>query len=378
MTAGHVSDEFRISRLTGVDASSGSDDYARFRDLVMQNEPSYPGIQRWLNGKVAEGLRTSERAAFVAYLNDRPVASAVVKRGEDAKFCHLRLDHGIRDQNLGEVFFCLMAGEARRYAKDIHFTLPESLWAEKADFFKSFGFTTASRARTQYRLFEDELRCSAAFVDVWRAVLEKLPKLGCRFSIHGRAMRSALVMSIAPKFASRIFEGGKWVEVRRRFSKRWIGSRAAVYASTPAKQLLGETVIANVVEDTPEEIWAYFGEAIGCTWSEYRQYVGTAREISAIILDDVVPYLEPIPLSHLEHLIQKDLDPPQSYCSAQGAWSEALSIAALLHGGSRSVRPVHTPKLNLPPTSQLSLLYTGHEDPSSSHQEILRTLRGSG
>src|SRR6185503_7723649 len=158
-------------------------------------------IGKWLDGKVADGLRTGERTAFIGYLNDRPVASAVVKAGEEAKFCHLRLDDGIRDQNLGEVFFCLMAGETRRHhAKEVHFTLPESLWAEKFAFFGSFGFMTADRARTQYRLFEDELRCSAVFDDVWRAVLEKLPKLGCRFSIHGRAMQSALVMSIAPKF----------------------------------------------------------------------------------------------------------------------------------------------------------------------------------
>src|SRR5204863_9817154 len=104
-----------------------------------------------------------------------PVATAVVKRGENAKFCHLRLDECVRDQNLGELFFALMAAEVRQFASDVHFTLPESLWEEKRDFFQSFGFASASRATKQYRPFHDELSCSTPFQALWRTLTERLP-----------------------------------------------------------------------------------------------------------------------------------------------------------------------------------------------------------
>src|SRR5207253_9377277 len=122
-------DRFQLVKLTPADVERGSDDYAKFRELVIANEASYPGIRKWLSEKVALGIAAGDRVAYVGYLNERPIASAVVKLGSEAKFCHLKLSEAVRDQNLGELFFCVMAMEARSVAKNVHFTLPESLWA---------------------------------------------------------------------------------------------------------------------------------------------------------------------------------------------------------------------------------------------------------
>lgn len=331
---------FQLIRLTESDVRSVSDRFVAFRDVVAKNEESYPDIRKWLDTKVSQGIRTGERAAFLGLLDDAPVATAIVKRGENAKFCHLRLDEFVRDQNLGELFFALMAAEVRQFASDVHFTLPESLWREKRDFFESFGFASASRASKQYRLFEDELRCSTPFSSLWRTVVERLPKLSSLFSIRGLSIVSPLVLSIAPEYANKIVAGTKSVELRRRFSKRWIGCRTVVYATRPEKRLVGEARIADIVSGNPDQIWHTFAHELGCSRRDFDRYVGNSAEVFALVLDDVVRYVESIPLRVLEHLIASEIDPPQSYCSTAGSatWSAALAVAALVHGSFQTSR----------------------------------------
>lgn len=331
---------FQLIRLTETDVRSVSDRFATFREVVAENEASYPDIRKWLDTKVSRGVRSGERTAFLGLLDNIPVATAVVKRGENAKFCHLRLDECVRDQNIGELFFALMASEVRQFASDVHFTLPESLWEEKRDFFQSFGFASAARATKQYRLFEDELRCSTPFPALWRTVIERLPKLSGLFSIRGLSIVSPLVLSIAPDYANKIVLGTKSVELRRRFSKRWIGCRTAVYATSPEKRLVGEARIANVISGNPDQIWNAFAQELGCSRLDFDSYVRNSVEVFALVLDDVVRYVEPIPLRVLEHLIACDIDPPQSYCStaASAPWSAALAVAALVHGSFQTSR----------------------------------------
>jgi predicted transcriptional regulator len=192
----------------------------------------------------------------------------------------------------------------------------------------------------KYRLFEDELRCSTPFTIQWRNVVQRLPKLSSLFSIRGLSIVSPLVPSIAPDYANKIVLGTKSVELRRRFSKRWIECRAVVYATRPGKRLVGEARIANVVSGKPDQIWCTFAEELGCSRLEVDSYVGGSVEVFALVLDDVVRYAEPIPLRVLEHLIASDIDPPQSYCSTAGSarWSAALAVAALMHGSSSPLR----------------------------------------
>lgn len=343
---------FQLIRLTDTDVRTVTDRYGIFRDVVASNEESYPDIRKWLDTKVARGIHNGERTAFLGLLDDVPVATAVVKRGVDAKFCHLKLDECVRDQNLGELFFAVMAAEVRQFASNVHFTLPESLWAEKQDFFHSFGFESASRASKQYRLFEHELRCSTPFDTLWRSVIERLPKLSSLFSIRGLSIVSPLVLSIGPEYASKIVAGTKSVELRRKFSKRWIGCRTVLYATSPEKRLVGEARVSNVVSGDPDRIWNTFSGELGCSRLEFDKYVGSSSEVFALVLDDVVRYAEPIPLRVLEHLIASDIDPPQSYCSTAGsrAWSAALAVAALVHGSFQTSR-MHPAAL--PPQMQL-------------------------
>src|SRR5271169_1327877 len=104
---------FRVVRLEEADVRTRSDHFLKLKQLVSAHESMYPDIQKWFKSKVCPGIRDAERVAFVGYLENKPVVSAIVKRGEVAKFCHLHVVEGLREAQLGEVFFSLMANEVR-------------------------------------------------------------------------------------------------------------------------------------------------------------------------------------------------------------------------------------------------------------------------
>jgi hypothetical protein len=173
---------FRVVRLAEVDARTGSDELKTLTNMINSSEDMYPNIGRWLREKVVPGLQSSERAAWVAYEGDKAIAAAVLKLGKHAKFCHLRVNRDFQDLDLGQLFFTQMTLETRHLAKEIHFTLPESLWESKTKFFESFGFVRAAKSLRQYRSGNKELVCSAPHAVVRMAALDRLPVLARKFN----------------------------------------------------------------------------------------------------------------------------------------------------------------------------------------------------
>jgi predicted transcriptional regulator len=228
-----------------------------------------------------------------------------------------------------------MTLEIRHRAEEVHFTLPESLWCKKGEFFKSFGFSSAMRASRQYRHGDTELMCSAPLSAVWSASLEKLPRLITKFTVGGYSLGSQLLMSIKPKYAEKLFSGTKLVEIRRRFARRWVGCRVAFYASKPLSALVGEATINSVTCGRPDDIWADFGWRIGCSFDEFETYTTRSSQVCAIELSNVLPYRSPLPLAQMVHLSRRDLKPPQSFrelnLERNGGWAIPVSVASLLH-----------------------------------------------
>jgi len=248
----------------------------------------------------------------------------------------LRIHENFRDLDLGQMFFSQMTLEVRHVAKEIHFTLPEGLWSEKTEFFKSFGFSEAVKASQQYRHGQAELACSAPVSLVWSRVVEKLPHLAETFSPGGCSLASKLVMSMHPEYADRIFSKRKQVEFRKKFSVKWRGCKAVVYGTKPLGALMGEVTLRNVTYGSPDEIWEAFGTMGGCTREEFSGYAGNSDGVYAIELSDAIPYVSPIALAQVSHLINEDLRPPQSFSSVKiksdNPWSRAISVAGLLQG----------------------------------------------
>ncbi len=328
--------EVRIIELREKDARQQSDELKTLSGLISCSQPMYPGIERWFTEKVVPGLKTSERLAYIAYEDENPIASAVLKRGYRSKFCHLKIHKDFQDRDLGQIFFTLMTLQVRHIAKEVYFTLPESLWSEKGGFFRSFAFCEAARASRQYRHGNTELICAAPLQNVWSALVEKLPALARKFSVGGYSLDNKILISVKPVHAEKVLAGKKTVEIRRKFSGKWVGCKVALYASRPVSSLVGEATIRGVTSASPEQIWERFGPSIGCSHAEFMEYSASTHKVSAIELDSVIRYLERVPLEQVSHLVRQELKPPQSYCELDAekanSWAQAVSVASLLHG----------------------------------------------
>mgnify|MGYP001255141154 CR=1 FL=1 len=326
----------RIRRVTTDDAKQSTDILKLLIERLCRHEDQYPSISRWTGSKVIPDLKNGRRTAYVGFVGELPILSAVVKQGQAAKFCHLSIEDGFQGSKLGHLMFSLMAAEVRHSSEEIHFTLPQSLWDRENGFFESFGFESTIRSSTQYRLFDEELRCSAPFSVVWGRVLAALPKLLTSNPIAGFHVNDGVVLSLHQRHATAVMKGLKTVEIRRRFADRWTGRRASIYASSGTGSLLGTITIRNVIKAKPAEIWERFGTRVGCSYAEFEAYAGARRYLYALELSDPEPYEAPVPLSQLSHLIGQAIHPPQSHSahSASDQWGRALSVAAILHGHS--------------------------------------------
>jgi predicted transcriptional regulator len=334
----HGDSDFQIARLASSDVVGKTDHLKHFENLILANENWYPAISDWYRRKVLPGIRNEERVAFVGYLAETPTISAVVRKGPDAKFCHLKISHDLQDAHFGELFFTIMALEIRDLAKTIHFTLPETLWRSKEAFFKSFGFSSAEMAETQYRLFDRELRCYADFATVWRSILKKLPKLSRIYGCNSLTPDTDLVMSVTPKNAEEIVNRKKTVEIRRRFSTHWIGHKINLYATSPMMSLVGEARIARIVLQDPDSIWERYRDQIACDRYEFYSYTHNCEAIYAIELEDIERYRSAFSLKEMSQMAHCDLVPPQSYCTLERnrPWAKAVSIATYLASCARN------------------------------------------
>lgn len=323
-----------IERIGADDAKKRTDRLHTLLSRLKEHAPYYPAIDRWITEKVVPGIKNRGRLGFVGYYGDTPILAAILKKGANTKFCHLSIDDRFQDMKLGYLMFSMMAAEVRGIAGEVHFTLPESLWERESGFFNTFGFTSASIAQSQYRLFEKELRCSVSFGEMWRNVVAQLPVLMTSVAVAGYRVNDGVVLSIREKYAKAVMQGKKKIELRKRFADRWVGRSASVYCAGGSGSLLGTVTIQNVTKAHPEEVWLQYGPDLECSRSEFDHYVGDRTSIFALELADPIPYQSPLPLSQLSHLLGQTLHPPQSYAvhTSSDTWGKALSVAAILHG----------------------------------------------
>ena len=324
----------RIIRLTRDDVLYRSDNFRLFSEQIIKHEILYPDIEPWLKAKVLSGIKDNSRIVYLGLNNNRPVVSAILKKGIKTKICHLHIDQWKQNQHIGDLFFTMMALDAKRNAREVHFTLPESLWLEKKEFFKSFGFHNAIKSPNQYRHGEDELRCSTPFEVVWGNAIGKLPKIISSLTKATDNIFSGILMSIKPEHIEKIQSGEKLIEIRKRFNKKWLGCRMTVYSSSPDRAIYGYAIIADIKKESPEKIWSRYGQDIGVERKIFDEYTNSCEKIYAIFLKDFEPYHNPVYMSQIGGLLNfQDLKPPQSYLSLETnkGWARAVSVAELLH-----------------------------------------------
>ncbi len=82
----------------------------------------------------------------------------------------------------------------------------------------------------------------------------------------------AVLMSIKPEFAHKIFEGVKKFEFRKQVFKDASVKKVIVYSSSPEQKVIGEFEIEAVLSGSPNEIWKQTKKYSGISQEFYDEY----------------------------------------------------------------------------------------------------------
>ena len=82
----------------------------------------------------------------------------------------------------------------------------------------------------------------------------------------------AVLLSIKPEFAHKIFEGSKKFEFRKQVFKDTSVKKVIVYSSSPEQKVIGEFEIETILSGTPDNIWIQTSFSSGITQEFYDEY----------------------------------------------------------------------------------------------------------
>jgi predicted transcriptional regulator len=126
-----------------------------------------------------------------------------------------------------------------------------------------------------------------------------------------RASRDVL-LSIRPRYVSKIFDGHKTVELRRRFPGVGpAGIIALIYCSSPTKAVVGYARINQVLVLPISAIWQQYGAAACISKDEFHAYFAGLTHGCAIQIGLVTRLKKQVSSVELE--AQFGIVPPQSY-----------------------------------------------------------------
>lgn len=125
-------------------------------------------------------------------------------------------------------------------------------------------------------------------------------------------LRRVLFLSVRPKYAERIMQGTKTVELRRACPDVSEGDKVVLYISSPTKAVMAISVVDNICCAEPNKLWRKIKDRVGVTRPEFEDYFNGAKVGVAIQIRDVQELPRPITLSTLRNL-WPDFSPPQSY-----------------------------------------------------------------
>lgn len=109
-------------------------------------------------------------------------------------------------------------------------------------------------------------------------------------------MRTSVLLSIKPLFASRIFEGSKLYEFRRSIFKDKNITTVIVYVSSPVRKVIGEFKIKGILKQEKECLWETTKTHSGIS-KEYFDYYFQDRTFGyAIIIGTIQLYSKPLEL----------------------------------------------------------------------------------
>ncbi|ANB32609.1 putative transcriptional regulator/plasmid maintenance system antidote protein VapI [Rhodovulum sulfidophilum] len=132
-----------------------------------------------------------------------------------------------------------------------------------------------------------------------------------------------VVLSIRPKFSSRIMSGEKTVELRRKFpAAAPEGTIAYIYSTSPERAMVGVAEISSVRKLPIDEIWRRYADVAFIERPEFDRYFEGLHEGFALEFANVRPFETPLGLAYLRERF--GFEPPQSFLYAKRDLRKAL------------------------------------------------------
>ena len=129
-----------------------------------------------------------------------------------------------------------------------------------------------------------------------------------RSSMDSAVDLPVVLIAVYPEFAESILSGLKKVELRRTPIRRPF-EYLALYATTPVKSVVGVCRISSVISASPNKLWDTYGKVSGISRSTFREYFNKCNIGYALVIEQSIRCLPPIPLSSLG----RGYRPPQSF-----------------------------------------------------------------
>lgn len=119
-----------------------------------------------------------------------------------------------------------------------------------------------------------------------------------------------ILLSIKPEFAEKILQGQKHYEFRKVLPKAPGIKTIVIYATMPLGKVVGEFDIAEILSDTPRNIWSETADFSGISKRFFNDYFQGKDVAHAIKVKKVRRYSSPRELSSI---IASGIA-PQSFC----------------------------------------------------------------
>jgi predicted transcriptional regulator len=121
-----------------------------------------------------------------------------------------------------------------------------------------------------------------------------------------------VLVSIRPFYASKILNGQKTVELRRRFPEvSIVGAMALIYSSSPVSAVVGYARIRHVLRLPVPRIWREHGAAACISKDDFNEYFAGLKYGFAILFESVRSLK--MQVNAIDLKAQFGIVPPQSY-----------------------------------------------------------------
>lgn len=125
-----------------------------------------------------------------------------------------------------------------------------------------------------------------------------------------------ILVSLEPRYAEKILDGSKRVELRRRKMHVSPGATMWMYAKLPVGSVVGNARIEHAASGSPNALWKSFGSISGISRAEFFSYFDGVNQGLALVLTDVVRLKKQLPLQDLRRRTG-GFHPPQFFSRLQ-------------------------------------------------------------